>query len=280
MSWRMRVRHHTGYAYPTPARSSYNEARMTPMTSGGQHLLEMSLDITPGTSPLRYVDYWGTVVHAFDVHQPHTSLTVTATAVVETAEAVADPARIGWTELRRSRVRDRFTELVSPSRYVVSEPEVSAVGAELAATLAPVEAGRQAVQWTHDQLDYERGTTEVHTTSAQARSARGGVCQDYTHVALALLRSMHLPARYVSGYVHSTRDAAIGEQTSGESHAWVEFWAGTWLPFDPTSLAPVAERHIAVARGRDYADVRPLSGIYRGPKSECLDVSVQITRLR
>lgn len=280
VSWRIQVRHRTGYSYPGPVRSSYNEARMTPPTSNGQQTLETRLDITPGTTPLCYLDYWGTIVHAFDVHQPHTALRVTATAVVETAGVTPDPPGVDWPDVRDRAVQDRHAELLTGSRYVVAEPDVAVTGSALAADHEPAEAGRRAVSWAHEQLTYERGATEVHTTSAQARAAGRGVCQDYTHLALSLLRSMGLPSRYVSGYLHPTRDAEIGQPTSGESHAWVEYWAGAWLPADPTSLAPVAERHIAVARGRDYADVRPLSGIYRGPRADSLDVSVELTRLR
>src|SRR4030095_11658245 len=97
------------------------------------------------------------------------------------------------------------------------------------------------------------------TSSAQARRAGRGVCQDFAHVALALLRSAGLPARYVSGYLHPTAGAEIGETTAGESHAWVEFWAGRWVPVDPTSLADVGSRHVLLAPGRDYAAGRPPS---------------------
>jgi transglutaminase-like putative cysteine protease len=94
-----------------------------------------------------------------------------------------------------------------------------------------------------------------------------------------LLRAAGLPARYVSGYLHPAVEAGIGETTTGESHAWVEFWAGGWAAADPTSLAPVSSRHVLLARGRDYADVRPLSGIYSGPAAEHLAVTVEVTRL-
>lgn len=280
MSWRIRVRHRTGYTYPSPVRSSYNEARMTPPSDHGQQTLETRLEVYPVTSPLRYVDYWGTIVHAFDVHQPHTTLRVTATAVVETGGAAPEPPDVGWAEFADPGLQDTHAEFLRGSRYVVAEPDVARIAAELAAEYDPAQAGRQAVAWAHEQLSYQRGATEVHTTSAQARAAGRGVCQDYTHVALSMLRALGLPSRYVSGYLHPGAAAAVGEQTTGESHAWVEFWAGAWVAADPTSLAAVAERHIAVARGRDYADVRPLSGIYRGPRSESLDVSVQLTRLR
>ena len=91
---------------------------------------------------------------------------------------------------------------------------------------------------------------------------------------------MQLPARYVSGYLYPSTDAELGVTCTGESHAWVEFWAGRWIPADPSSLRPVAERHVLVARGRDYGDVRPLSGIYSGPRSHALGVTVELTRLR
>jgi transglutaminase-like putative cysteine protease len=279
MSWRIAVRHRTGYQYGSPARSSYNEVRMTPATAGGQHLLTSRLDTRPDARPLRYVDYWGTQVHAFDVHVPHTELLVTATSVVETAAPTAAPDA-DWDTLRSPAVRDRFAELLAPSTYVVAEDEVDAVARSLRAAGSPVETGRAAVHWVHETLDYIRGATSVGTTSAEARALGKGVCQDFSHLALALLRSAGLPARYVSGYLHPGRDAELDEPVSAESHAWVEFWAGGWMPLDPSNLSEVASRHVLVARGRDYADVRPLAGIYSGPAVQSLGVSVELTRLR
>lgn len=279
MTWRIAVRHTTGYRYSQPVRASYNEARMTPMSAGGQQTLEAKLEITPGVRALQYVDYWGARVHAFDVHVPHDELVVTATSVVETAGRRAAATGIDWTELTSPEVADRHSELLMPSRYVVAEDEVTACGAELAADHPPLEAGRQAAVWAHEQLTYERGWTSVHTTSDDARAAGKGVCQDYAHLCLAILRSMRLPARYVSGYL-APKDATIGTSTSGESHAWVEYWAGSWVAVDPTSMDDVAERHVLVATGRDYADVRPLSGVYHGPPADALGVTVELTRLR
>jgi transglutaminase-like putative cysteine protease len=114
----------------------------------------------------------------------------------------------------------------------------------------------------------------VRTSSAEARAAGNGVCQDFAHVTLALLRAAGLPARYVSGYLHPALEAEVGETTAGESHGWVGFWPGDWLAVDPTSLAEVSTRHVLLARGHDYADVRPLSGIYSGPAAEHLGVTV------
>lgn len=282
MSWRIAVRHRTGYVYSSPVGASYNEARMTPCSTRGQHTLESRLEITPGARPLRYVDYWGTAVDAFDVHVSHTELVVTALSVVETAAALQPLQGVGWDTVNTGHVTDRFAELLAPSRYVHVEPELTAVGVAFASASPPLEAGMQAVAWAHEQLGYERGQTGVHTTSAQARAAGKGVCQDLAHLSLAILRAMALPARYVSGYLYPTNasETEIGATATGESHAWVEFWAGDWVPADPTSLATVAERHVVVARGRDYADVRPLSGVYHGPPAESLGVTVELTRLR
>lgn len=283
MSWRLAVRHCTGYDYSTPVRASYNEARMTPATGRGQHTLESRLDITPGSRPLRYVDYWGTAVDAFDVHVPHTQLVVASVSVVETAGPLDPIHGVGWEAVTNPQVADRHAELLAPSRYVSLEPAVADAAAEIAAELPPVEAGLRAAEWAHGQLDYEPGHTGVHTTSAQARALGKGVCQDYTHLTLAILRSMGLASRYVSGYLYPSAegtDVSVGATTSGESHAWVEFWAGDWVPADPTSLAAVGERHVVVARGRDYADVRPLSGVYHGPPAQSLGVTVELTRLR
>ena len=280
MSWRIAVRHRTGYQYGSPARASYNEVRMTPATADGQHTLQSRVDTSPDARPLRYVDYWGTVVHAFDVHVPHTELVVTAASVVETPGPRPAPPPAGWEDLAAPAIRDRFAELLASSRYVVAEPEVGEVGARLAAEHPPAEAGRRAVGWVHDRLDYVRGATQVGTTSADARAGGRGVCQDFSHLALAVLRAAGLPARYVSGYLHPGRNADLGEPVSAESHAWVEFWAGGWVAVDPSNVSEVAERHVLVARGRDYADVRPLAGIYSGPPAHSLGVTVELTRLR
>ncbi|MDQ1709773.1 MAG: hypothetical protein QOG49_1158 [Frankiaceae bacterium] len=280
MTWRIAVRHTTGYRYSQPVRASYNEARMTPVTGSGQQTLEARLEVSPQARALRYVDYWGADVHAFDVHVPHTELVVTATSVVETAGQRSQRRDAGWDEIRSARLRDRFSELLAPSRYVIAEPDVTAQALELSGANGPDDAGAGAARWAHEQLTYERGSTGVHTPSDAARAAGKGVCQDYAHLTLAALRAMGLPARYVSGYLCPVDDAAIGTSTQGESHAWVEYWAGSWIAVDPTSLRDVDDRHVVVARGRDYADVRPLSGVYHGPPASALGVTVELTRLR
>jgi transglutaminase-like putative cysteine protease len=279
MSWRIAVRHRTGYRYGGPVQASYNEARLTPPSLDGQRTLQSALAVTPPVRPLRYVDYWGTTVDAFDIHVPHTELVVLATATVETAAPRPTPSGAGWSDLTGPAFQDRFAELLATSPYVFMEPELAEVVQSLRAGSTPVQAGMGAAAWTHDTMRYERGATHVHTSSAEARATGGGVCQDFAHVTLALLRAIGLPARYVSGYLHPETTAEVGQPAVGESHAWVEFWAGAWVAVDPTSMADVGSRHVLLARGRDYGDVRPLSGIYSGAAAEHFGVTVELTRL-
>jgi transglutaminase-like putative cysteine protease len=143
----------------------------------------------------------------------------------------------------------------------------------------PVEAATEIASRVRSQVSYMAGATGVRTNAQEAWDQGQGVCQDMAHLTVALLREAGLPARYVSGYLHADPSAEPGQTVVGESHAWVEYWAGSWLPCDPTSGAPVRERHVVVARGRDYADIPPLKGIYHGAPTSALDVTVEVTRL-
>ena len=126
---------------------------------------------------------------------------------------------------------------------------------------------------------YEPGATDVSTTASGALDVGRGVCQDFVHVAIALLRACGIPARYASGYLHPHEDAQIGDVVTGQSHAWLEAWLGDWFPVDPTSGVEVGERHVLVAHGRDYGDVAPLKGVFHGPPDLSVDVRVAIERV-
>jgi transglutaminase-like putative cysteine protease len=152
---------------------------------------------------------------------------------------------------------------------------------ELAASLRtgrPLETAERIFEHAHNSLNYERGVTSVHTSANEAFADGGGVCQDFAHLALALTKTVGLPSRYVSGYFHPEPDASIGEEITGESHAWVEVWTGKWWGYDVTNACPVGERHVSVGRGRDYSDVPPVKGIYAGNAEHTMRASVRITR--
>ncbi|WP_131792630.1 transglutaminase family protein, partial [Candidatus Protofrankia datiscae] len=256
MSWQIRIEHSTGYRYATPVLSSYNEARLIPQTSAGQLTLEATVRTEPTAATYRYWDYWGTQVTAFDLHTPHTELVVTGRSVVRTA-----PARPGpddgpnWQALTDESTTDRFVEFIRPGRFTADHPELAETARELAARHTPAEFVPAVGEWVRQRLTYRPGTTGVHTSAVDAWQQGEGVCQDFAHLALVLLRAVGLPARYVSGYLHPSTDATIGETVVGQSHAWVEGWLGDWWGFDPTNGVPAGQQHVVVARGRDYNDV-------------------------
>ncbi|WP_278262859.1 transglutaminase family protein [Nocardia sp. AG03] len=279
MSWRIRVVHTTGYVYDAPVTRSFNEARLTPRADSRQNVILNRVETVPATRAYRYTDYWGTAVTAFDLHAPHTELEVTGSSVVET-EPFAEPAgELTFEDLRGGRVVDRFDEMLSPTAYVPRDRKLATVARQLSRGEPPAKAVVRAAEWVHKEMDYIAGTTSVHTSAPQAFAERRGVCQDYAHLTLVLLRSMGIPSRYVSGYLHPKPGAEIGETVAGQSHAWIEAWTGQWWGYDPTNNLAVNEQHVSVGVGRDYADVPPLKGVFSGGGSTDLEVVVEVTRL-
>jgi transglutaminase-like putative cysteine protease len=284
VSWRLQVAHTTGFHYEGEVVASYNEARITPLTDPDQLTIDSTVEISPPARPYRYWDYWGCLVHAFDVHVPHRQLVVTGRSLVETSAAVADidaDPGMTWEQLADPSTTDAHQELLAPTAYVPqSQPALAAHAASIRdASASPHAAALAAARWVRETLVYERGITRVSTSAVEAYEAGRGVCQDFVHLTLALLRGMGIPSRYVSGYLHPDAEAAVGQKVVGESHAWVEWWAGEWVRFDPTNGLAAGERHVVVGRGRDYSDVPPLKGIYSGGSAGDLEVRVELTRM-
>jgi transglutaminase-like putative cysteine protease len=282
---RLRVTHSTGYRYDGEVTASYNEARMLPLSGDRQLVLHAALDVQPVSSHHQYTDYWGTRVLAFDVLNPHRELTITASSLVEVLEAPHPVSGVGWAEL--TAAVQCSGECVQQLRQTdLTEPPASLAGlaAGAAASVAesgaddPSAAARAIVAAVSEAMEYVSGVTGVRTTAAEAWESRSGVCQDIAHVAIGALRSVGIPARYVSGYLHPKADAAIGETVTGESHAWVEWFSGAWQGYDPTNRIDIGDRHVRVGHGRDYTDVTPLRGVYAGSGASELFVSVSITR--
>jgi transglutaminase-like putative cysteine protease len=277
--WRMRVVHTTGYMYESPVTASYNEARLTPRSNTRQNVILNRVETLPATRSYQYIDYWGTAVTVFDLHAPHTDLTVTSSSVVETELPEPPATQVTWTDLRSEAVVDRFDEVLRASEYTPPSNQVAAVGKQLTKNHEPREAVVAAAKWVRSELDYIPGTTGVHSSGLDALKQGKGVCQDFAHLTLILLRSMGIPARYVSGYLHPKRQAKVGKTVDGRSHAWIQAWTGGWWNYDPTNDSEINEQYVSVGVGRDYADVSPLKGIYSGSGATDLDVVVEITRL-
>jgi transglutaminase-like putative cysteine protease len=278
---RLHIAHRTGYRYADVVDASFNEVRMTPLSVDGQLLLNHTLSVHPASSIQIYEDYWGAHVEAFDVHGPHRVLEIVALSTVDTPPMRPPVPGMSWEVVLDGDVQDMYSEFLAPTDYVddaLADEHRAEIVAEMIASPTPWYAGTLAVAAVRDRLTYSAGITNVSTTAAQAWESRHGVCQDFTHATLSLLRAARVPARYVSGYLH-TEEPAPGQTVTGESHAWVEYWDGQWQAVDPTNDRAVGAAHVIVARGRDYADVPPLKGIYAGGQSEGLGVSVEITQL-
>lgn len=279
---RLRIQHRTGYRYAASVVSSFNEVRMTPLDGDGQVLIAHELRVEPRAAVLVYTDYWGARVESFDTHEPHDVLEVVATSTVDTAGGWRPAPGASWTDLADENVLDRWCEYLTASSYVddarLDENRADLVR-QLRAQPTPADAVRLCDEMVRDRLSYAAGATTVSTTAGEAWAAGSGVCQDFTHAMLSLLRAAGIPARYVSGYLH-VEQAAVGQTVRGESHAWVEVWNGGWEGLDPTNHRTVGAAHVLVARGRDYADVPPLKGIYAGGASQGLGVDVEITQLQ
>jgi len=277
--WRMRVIHTTGYAYQSPVTASYNEARLTPRSDTRQNVILNRVETIPASRSYRYIDYWGTAVTAFDLHAPHADLTVTSSSVIETERPEPAAMQAGWSDLRSEAVIDRFDELLRPTNHTPASKRVASVTKKIANSREPQEAVVAAAKWVHGELEYLPGTTGVHSSGLDALNEGKGVCQDFVHLSLMMLRSMGIPGRYVSGYLHPKRNAIVGDTVDGRSHAWIQVWTGGWWNYDPTNDTEITEQYVSVGVGRDYTDVSPLKGIYSGEGATDLDVIVEVTRL-
>jgi len=271
------IRHHTGFTYDGLAKSSYNEARMTPVSTSHQEVHHTHIAVLPGVPISTHVDYFGTLVTAFDIQEPHAQLEVEARSTVESRGATLDVA-IDRSELRDARLVDFYSE------YLLDTNRTTLSGEALANTSAwnAMDDLHQCVEavaeYVRSHVDYVPGATTVSATAQEAWDRGEGVCQDITHVTIGLLRAIGIPARYVSGYLYPSSDAEVGVAVAGQSHAWVEYFAGDWTGMDPTNGVHETERHIVVACGRDYDDVAPLKGVYQGPAASSLGVIVEMVR--
>jgi len=281
MSMQLRIAHTTGFEYDGKANTSFNEARLTPLTLPGQIVAHSRVEVSPTPWTYTYKDYWGSQVTAFEVLDPHMSLTVTASATVHTDRSPAGEPVMSWADMRSDPVADIHTEFLAQPDRVAAPDDLAALARDIAdASANPSDAAREVCALVHRNVKYVRGATTVDASAAHAWAERSGVCQDIAHIVVGALRSIGIPTRYVSGYLHPKRSPVVGEVVHGESHAWVEWWDEGWRAFDPTNDIEPGDRHVIVAMGRDYNDVKPLSGIFSGSGTSRMFVDVQVTRLQ
>jgi transglutaminase-like putative cysteine protease len=263
-----RIRHTTRFDYDAPAYESHNEVRLTPRPSPGQRCIESRIEVSAPAAVLAFRDSFGNVAHAISVHRPHESLEIVATSVVERSEPRAlRPVRIPFADFLgedEARTRDHF-EFLTASPHVPFSDRLRKLfwSARPAPSERVDDYAKRLVHWVRDQFEYDPAATHVHSSVDDILTAGGGVCQDFAHLTIGLLRLAGLPARYVSGYFAPR----LADQTTGEqaSHAWVEVLlpGSGWTGFDPTHRCRTTEQHVRLAVGRDYTDATPLRGVYR-----------------
>lgn len=280
---KLHVYHRTHYLYAAPVRDSFNEARLQPIDGGGQVCQQFLLKILPPTRLTHYRDFQRNIVHLFDLTEPHRELCVEATSTVITSAERVLPADAPTTPLAQMPECGRLEEchdFLHPSRYIEQLPEAWRLALDITDGIADAWHAAQAImRHVHREFVYQPASTNVHTTMREVLQARRGVCQDFAHTMIGLCRALKIPARYVSGYIYNgPRDQLRGAQAS---HAWAEvFLPGLgWRGLDPTNDGQPDGRYVKIAVGRDYADVSPLRGTYRGTPERKMSVDVLVTAL-
>jgi transglutaminase-like putative cysteine protease len=272
MKWE--IIHRTSYAYASPVRDSFNEARLQPFSDEWQTVDHFLLKVLPAARLRHHHDFYSNVVHHFEIPEPHSTLLVESNLRVTTnpqpplaPEATPFPlARIG--EAARE---PRVFEFLQESRFVELSPEVWRLALDATDGVTDTwQATLALMNWIHHTLKYEPSSTSVHTHMREVLRNQRGVCQDFAHVLIGLCRALKIPALYVSGYLATERASA--------THAWVEVLipGAGWRALDPTHNCQPGETYVKVAVGRDYADVAPVTGNYKGTTDRKMTVSVAI----
>ena len=276
------IRHVTRFRYSGPVRESVMELRMQPRSEGPQTLRSFQIATNPRAQLYAYTDHLGNAVYHFNLLREHEELRIEAQAVVEVGTFIAPPERLDaleWGRYNNYNLTDDHFDMLGPSKFARLSPELLIFMkiAELEKPVGdPLTAMKTLTRAIYDSFEYESGFTEVHSPIEDALRGRRGVCQDFAHIMIAIARTWGVPTRYVSGYMfhRGSRDRSQADAT----HAWVECYLPSlgWVGFDPTNNILTNERHVRAAVGRDYNDVPPTRGTFKGVAESELSIAVAI----
>lgn len=290
---RLRIYHTTRYIYPTPASESHNEVRLMPLSDDDQSCLDFRLTLTPAAHVFGY-DLPSGRVHYFDTRKSHTELSIHAESLVITHRQnpfrSLPPGDEDGEFYRRESVRQDYAEYLTATDRVQLHPEtdrIAAVARKQASGAGTVPFLMALTRQLYRVLAYTPGSTSVNSSILHVMEQREGVCQDFAHLMLAVCRRQGIPSRYVSGYLYTGEDrpetsddpdAPHGLVSGNAMHAWVECLLpdNRWHGFDPTNNLLTNDYYVKVHYGRDYGDVPPVRGVYRGPFAHTLEVSVRV----
>ena len=278
----LEIEHTSEFRYREAARGSLLTLRLRPREDARRRLLGFSLEVNPIAAPIAFKDSFGNVCHLVNIHREHLRTTVRSSSQVEVSDSpdsLDHEAAPSWEALAEAADPVRYWEYMNPSQFAYPctalESFVAAHG--ICRGADPVSSLRETASTLHATFTYEPGSTEVHSPIEHILETGRGVCQDYTHVMLAIARAWRIPSRYVSGYLHS--EGMSGKQSVGSaSHAWAEFLIPGmgWVGVDPTNNMFADRRHIPVAVGRDYIDAAPTRGTVLGGGESSLEVRVSV----
>jgi transglutaminase-like putative cysteine protease len=281
MSRHYAIRHLTRFVYQSPVSECIMELRMRPSNTGAQQCLQFEIDVSPRARVFAYRDFRGNWVHHFDVPRRHAVLAITARAQVRLNDPEPLPDSVpmdGWAEIDGWHASGEEWDYLQPSRFAEWSDALLAFSGSLgeARRTDPLTTLRSTMTAVHDAFEYAPNSTRVDSPIDETLASRRGVCQDFTHIMIAALRRIGMPARYVSGYI-APREMA-DDATAIATHAWVEARLPGlgWVGVDPTHNTQAGLRHVRVAVGRDYADVPPTRGTFKGQTASALQVSVEV----
>jgi transglutaminase-like putative cysteine protease len=277
------VRHLTKFVYSNPVSESVSEVRMHPRSDSNQRCLNFSLSVSPRCRVFSHRDHLGNHVHHFDIPGQHGQLVIIGESLVEHQPLSNIPSFLApdaWTELDALIAEGDYWEMLLPSEYAQPTPELLKLAKNLEVVRRddPLLLLHELNAKLYDYFNYVPQSTRVDSPIDEALTTREGVCQDFAHVMIALVRNLGIPCRYVSGYLHH-RKQDHDRSTPDATHAWVEAFLPHlgWVGFDPTNYLIASDRHIRTALGRDYSDVPPTKGIFRGRANSQLYVAVHVT---
>lgn len=278
------IRHLTKFVYKSPVSESIMETRMHPRSDSDQHCLTFQLSVTPRCRVFSYRDHLGNHVHHFDIPVQHTQLVIVAESIVEIQPNEPVPESLpssAWDEVDREVHAGDFWQMLLPSEFAKPTPELDALATHLDLRRRddPLSVVHRLNRQIYDYFEYKPRTTKADSPIDQALTSRAGVCQDFAHIMTSLIRTrLRIPCRYVSGYLYHAKDLQDRSDNLA-THAWIEVLLPElgWVGFDPTNNLVTGERHIRTAIGRDYADVPPTHGIFRGRTRSELTVAVRVT---
>jgi transglutaminase-like putative cysteine protease len=277
------IRHITRFRYSAPVRASVMELRMQPRSEGPQMLRSFQIATNPRAQLFAYTDHLGNAVYHFNILRQHPELRIETQSLVEMGtprelSTMADD--LEWDRYNHLNLKADHFDLLGASKFAHMSQALSdfiegrALGKPKSDVLSALKHLNETI---YNSFEYQTGVTEVHSPIDDALNAGRGVCQDFAHVMIAIARSWGVPTRYVSGYLHHRTK---GQDRSGDdaTHAWIEAYLPSmgWIGFDPTNNILAGERHIRVAVGRDYADVPPTRGTYKGDADSELAISVSV----